>query len=303
MIRQHAKSRKLLTKCSILLLMLCHSSSHAGLIAFDLYNNKSLNLIEYNNPLEGAFSHSIDDTFEKHRQGAGNISEGLIDDSKDRSDSLGLIEKDQDFDEFFAVQDLDNAINPSGQATASWIFDIENSSNLSLSLDIAAMGDFELSDWFRWDYAIDDFDRQTLFELNTEQTKTQAYQMASGAILSLDDPLAIGNPVLGNPVLGDPLFSDRLLNNKFQSFSAPIFGEGFKLKLLFTAQQNGGGEVLAFRNLKIEGQSQLPASAAIPTPATAPLLLIGFCGLWLNRRKKRLGKSRNSRDNHYSSKG
>lgn len=244
---------------------LFHASSHAGLIAFDLYDNRNLNLITYNNPLENAFSHSIDDSFQIHQQGTTNISDGLLDESRSRTDNLGIIEAGKDFAPFFAVQDLANPNNPSGQATASWIFDIEDASDLSVSLDIAAMGDFELSDWFRWDYSIDSHERETLFELNSEQQKTQAYQMASGAVTSLDDPLSIKN---------------ELLDNHFQNFSTAIWGSGLQLKLFFTAQQNGGGEVLAFRNLIIEGEKEPSASAAIPAPTTAALLLLGLCGLW-----------------------
>ncbi len=271
MIRQYNNRRKFWINLSFILLMICHSSSHAGLIAYDLYNNKSLNLIDYQNPFEGAFSHSINDTFQKHQQGVTDVSDGLIEDSISRADTLGIIKESQNFDEFFAVQDLDNSVNPTGRATASWIFDIQNTSDLSLSLDLAAMGDFELSDWFRWDYAIDNFDKKTLFELNSEQSKTQAYQMASGAIISLDDPLSLQN---------------QLLDNHFQNFVAPIMRNGAELKLFFTAQQNGGNEVLAFRNLKIEGERNLQTRAAIASPSTAPLILLGLFALLTHHKRK-----------------
>lgn len=282
MFRRHDHYQSVWPKILILFLMVFHSSTHAGLIAFDLHNNQSLNLLNYNNPHEGAFSHSVDDTFQKHQQGVSNISDGLLDNSKNRRDGLGLIESDRDVDEFFAVQDLNNINNPSGRATASWIFDIEASNSLSLSLDVAAMGDFELSDWFRWDYAIDDFERRTLFEFNSEQSQTQSYQMASGAIVSLDDPL-VRRQSLGNSSLGT-----QSLDNHFRNFTAPILGTGFELKLFFTAQQNGGNEVFAFRNLRVEGERSIQNQVAVSSPSTAPLILLGVCGLWFNRRNKQL---------------
>lgn len=267
----HNQSKKRWSIFWFLSLVFFHTSSHAGLIAFDLYDNKSQNLIEYNNPFQNGFSHSIDDSFQIHQQGATLISDGLLDNSNHQSDQLGLIEAGKDHESFFAVQDLDNPSNPSGQATASWTFDVKDASDLLVSVDIAAMGDFELSDWFRWDYSIDNLERKTLFELNTEQQKTQAYQMASGSTVSLDDPIYVNDQ---NP-------SNGLLNNHFNSFSKQILGTGFQLELFFTAHQNGGSEVLAFRNLIIEGDKNTRSGAAIPAPTTVALLLLGLCGLWV----------------------
>jgi hypothetical protein len=251
--------------------------SHAELIAFDLHNSQSHRLIQYNNPFQNAFTHSIDDSFQVHQLGVSTISSGLLDTSTTGSDSLGLINAEDDFDSFFAVQDVDNPANTKGHATASWVFDISAATNLSLSLDIAAMGDFELSDWFRWDYAIDNLTRQPLFELRSDQTKTQSYQLASGYSTVINDPLSLNN---------------QLLNNHFQTFSGQLFGQGSQLELFFTAQQNGGNEVLAFRNLEVAGQLQPFNGASVPSPSTLSLLLLGI--VWFSRRHFKFARIKNS---------
>ncbi len=243
-----------------------HQVGHADLIAFDLYNSQSHKLIQYNNPFQNAFTHSIDDSFQIQQQGSSTTSAGLLDTSATGSDSMGLINAEHDFDKFFAVQDVDNPANTKGHATASWVFDIKAATDLSFSLDIAAMGDFELSDWFRWDYSIDNLIRKPLFELNSAQSKVQAYQLVSGYTSVINDPLSLNN---------------QLLNNEFQNFSSQLLGTGSQLELFFTAQQNGGSEVLAFRNLKIEGQPQQFDSTSIPNPSTTSLLLLGI--LWFYR--------------------
>jgi len=254
-----------------------HQLAHADLIAFDLYHNQSQKLIHYKNPFQNAFTHSIDDSFQIQQQGSSTISAGLLDTSATGSDSMGLINAEHDFDKFFAVQDVNNPANTKGHATASWVFDIKAATDLSFSLDIAAMGDFELSDWFRWDYSIDNLSRQSLFELNSDQSKVQAYQLASGYTAVINDPLSLNN---------------QLLNNKFQNFSSQLLGTGSQLELFFTAQQNGGSEVLAFRNLKVEGQTQQFDSTSIPSPSTTSLLLLGI--LWFHRSGFRLTTNKHS---------
>jgi hypothetical protein len=67
---------------------------------------------------------------------------------------------------------------------ASWVFDISGASNLSLSIDMGAMGDFEASattgDFFNWSYSIDGGAAQTAFQSSVDEAASQTYTMESG---------------------------------------------------------------------------------------------------------------------------
>lgn len=77
----------------------------------------------------------------------GTVAYDFLDDSANgfEFDDLGIF-KVGDRDKFFATQDNNNGNNPSGQGTATWTFDISGYENLNLSVDLAAVGDFEADD-------------------------------------------------------------------------------------------------------------------------------------------------------------
>tara|TARA_B100000446_G_C10549460_1_gene339737 strand:+ start:424 stop:1380 length:957 start_codon:yes stop_codon:yes gene_type:complete len=267
-------------------------ATQAALIAYDLYSlppnhshplsSKSYRLLNYENPLSHSLSSVIDDNFGVLQQGLQPLSNQLLDQSRTSNDELGIIIEDEDFSPFFAIQDLQNTHNPNGTGQAKWLFDISGTDSLEIQLDIAAMGDFEISDWFRWSYQIDDNPLYPLFKIETDTTQEHSYQLASGANVTLNDPLFLN---------GAPLHND------FTRFTAPLISSGNQLKLTLDAQQNGGNEVLAFRNIGVTGQfTPSVAATAIPLPTSATLLISGLVidGFHLRKKPQLLEQSVNS---------
>ncbi len=232
------------------------SAASAVVIAFDMVGSASQNLNAHTNTWAGAFS-SASDGFEKYRRGvSGTIPGQLLDDtlSSSPADLLGIIDENNT-DTFFGVTDTVNS-NNTNPVSASWEFDITGSTNLSISIDMGAMGDFEASsDSFSWAYSIDGGPLTTLFESLVDEAISQNYALASGTMVSLNDPMTVGGVAL---------------SNQLQSFSSPLPGMGSDLTLVLTADTNGGSEAFAFQNLVIE------SSAPVPEPSTMALLGLGF---------------------------
>ena len=127
------------------------------LVAADLgTGGTSLNLTSFNNPFDGAFG-SAGDGFQVYQRFVSpSIPFALLDDSETifTADTLGIIEE-SDTEPFFGVVDTVNGDNPGGAVSASWVFDVSGFTDLSLAIDIAAMGDFESSDTFSFSVAVD----------------------------------------------------------------------------------------------------------------------------------------------------
>ncbi|MHA3980250.1 endonuclease/exonuclease/phosphatase family protein [Halovulum sp. GXIMD14794] len=171
-------------------------------------------------------------------QRGDSIPFSLADDSLSifASDTLGIVGED-DTDPFFGVTDTENGDN-SGPVSATWTFGIGSQNDLSLSIDMAAMGDFETSDHFIWEVSIDGGDWVTVFTSSVDEDGARDYTMDGGAIVSLNDPMSVN----GTP-----------LTNDFQTVSAALSGTGSELRVRLTAQTDGGSEGMAFRNIAVEG--------------------------------------------------
>lgn len=194
----------------------------------------------------------------------------FIDTSRDSGTETGTgVILDDDFDNFFGVQDLDNSDNPSGAPySASWVFDITGASGaLEMAVDIAAMGDFDdpPSDEYHFEYSFDGTEFSTAlvtdtFNFDTSYTTDPSsfvneidqtvagqdaselppelvYEFASGELAAFNDPLTING---------------EFLNNDLQNFSA-FLGDATsnELTVRFTATTNGDGKAFAFRNLTV----------------------------------------------------
>ncbi len=156
-------------------------------------------------------------------------------------DTLGIIDgATTSTDEVFGIVDTVNNNNTGDSATAEWTFDISGFDNLSLSIDFAAMGDFELSDSFVFSYAIDGGALQTVFQSSVDEAGSQTYTMEGGAVVTLDDPLLINGAVL---------------NDVLQTLTANLTGTGSELTLNLTASTNGADEGFVFDNILIEGDA------------------------------------------------
>lgn len=239
------------------------TTAQADIIAYDMVNSSSLNLTSYTNNAP-TFS-SAADGFGKYQRGvSSSIPYATLDDSLTySSDSLGIIKTDNT-DVFFGVTDTENNDN-TGAVTAVWTFDISNYSDLSLSIDMGAMGDFETSnDFFSWTYSIDGGDTYKAFESTIDEDTSQDYILENSTTYTLDDPMLVGSTIL---------------NDDLQTLTSSITGTGSFLTLILTAETDGGSEAFAFQNLVIEGNP-------VPVPGALWLLGSGLIGLFGLGRKK-----------------
>ncbi|NND61169.1 MAG: PEP-CTERM sorting domain-containing protein [Gammaproteobacteria bacterium] len=180
------------------------------------------------------------------------------------TDSVGIVDSTYAPDnQFFGVVDTVNGNNPDGTATALWTFDIAGYQDLGISIDFAAMGDFEASDMFLFSASIDGGPAQTLFESVYEGALSQNYTMESGANVNLNDPLSL---------------QGTLLNDLLATFSASIAGTGSVLEISLLTEFNGGSEAFMFDNLTVTGVAE---------PGIVLLLGTGLLTLALTRRRRR----------------
>lgn len=98
-------------------------------------------------------------------------------------DDLGIL-RVGDRDKVFAISDLENGDNPTGLGTAVWTFDISGQSNIELSIDMAAQGDFENItnnvDSYNFTYSIDGGSSQSLFTIESDDSQTTTVMLESG---------------------------------------------------------------------------------------------------------------------------
>ncbi len=205
-------------------------------------------------PVAGAFS-SDDDGFQRYEVGmSSSIPGSLVDASASGRpiDSLGIVDESTKLDGWFGITDLDNNENPAGEGTATWEFDIAGASNLTISIDMAAMGDFEgNSDSFEWTYAVDDGPAVSLFTSSVDEAGSATYTLADGDEFLLNDPLLMSD-VDGN---------ETQISNMFQTLSASIDEIGDSLTIQLVASTDGGSEAFAFDNIVIEGVTLVPSDA------------------------------------------
>jgi predicted extracellular nuclease len=210
--------------------------AQAQVVASDMTASTSQNLISFNNPSNGAFA-SPGDGFQKYQRGvSATIPFSVLDDSLVTfpGDTLGIID-DNNVDIFFGVTDTENPDN-SGPVSATWVFNIAGSADLALSIDMGAMGDFEGSDSFTWEYSIDGGPTMTAFTGAADEAGANTYTLAGGAMVTLNDPMTVQGEVLSNVL---------------QTFGTLIAGTGSELTLTLTAATNGGSEAFAFQNIVI----------------------------------------------------
>ncbi|WP_299699008.1 ExeM/NucH family extracellular endonuclease [uncultured Tateyamaria sp.] len=208
-------------------------------IAFDMVGSASLGLLDFVNSAP-TFS-SAGDGFGFFEAGAGSVPFSLVDDSAGSfpSDSLGIIDSSTNTDPFFGATDTVNN-DTSGPVSATWAFDISGFSDLMLSIDAGAMGDFESSDSFTFTYNIDGGTEMSLFDFVADEAASLDYTLAGGSVETLSDPLTLAG-------------SGEVLSNVLQTLTGSIEGTGSTLNLTFTAETDGGSEAFAFQNLVIEG--------------------------------------------------
>jgi hypothetical protein len=210
------------------------TQTRAQVVASDLTGSTSTNLTSYTNPYTDAFT-SAGDGFQKYRRGvSATIPFSVLDDSLASfpSDSLGIID-DNNLDEFFGVTDTVNG-DTSGPVSATWVFDITGAADLALSIDMGAMGDFEASDTFVWNYSIDGGPTEIAFANSVDESTNNIYTLAGGSSFDLNDPMTM---------------QGEILNNVLQTYSTLLAGTGSSLTLTLTASTNGRGDRRQCREL------------------------------------------------------
>lgn len=249
-------------------LLFMASPAQADVIGFDMVGSASQNLNSFTNSFAGAFT-SPGDGFQKYQRGvSASIPLSLLDDSLSifPPDGLGIIDE-TNTDEFFGIADTLNGDNPTGEAFATWKFDISGFGNLSVSIDAGAMGDFEATnDSFVWSASIDGDPFVDLFTSSVDEDGSLTYTLSGGGMFTLNDPMEVGG---------------LTLSNILQTLSSPLAGQGSELTLRLDANTNGGGEAMAFQNIVIEGDA-----LQVPEPGTLAIFVIALGGLGVLARRR-----------------
>ena len=228
------------------------------------------NLSFAQSPVQGAF-HQAGDAFEVLQVDVSpEIPDQFLDETTagHPSDELGVVNSHPvagKLDAWFGIVDLRNPDNTSGTGTITWEFDISGFSDISVSVDMAAMGDFDFTgaenpDAYDWTWSIDGGVPVALFTSSINEDISLDYTMASGKVVNYTDPM---------------LMNGTCLNNNFQTISGMVVGTGDVLTVTLNGESDGHNEVYAFDDIVIEG---------VPEPAMLVLVAVG--GLTVIRRRR-----------------
>ena len=152
-------------------------------------------------------------------------------------DSLGIIPPSKT-DLFLGFQDTSNSDNPNagGEVSTTWTVSTAGMTDLSLSFEIAVMGDFESSDVLSFTASFDGGAEETLFTSEVDTAGTATYTFDDGSTVVLDDPLTIDG---------------QIVSNVFQTFTFPISGIGSQLTLTLNYDTDAESEVHAIDNVSV----------------------------------------------------
>lgn len=199
--------------------------------------------------------------------GPADLYDETVDDpnnpgTPDPGDGTGIIRSTKT-DSFFGIADTTNGDNSTGEVTYTVTFDISSGFTLTeMTIDFAAMGDFESGDIFSVRYSIDGAALITAFTGAANETiDNYTYTLEDGTTRQENDPYTMNNVIL---------------DNNLTTLSAPLSGTGNSLAVTFDAITNGGDEVIVFDNIVING---------IPEPSAALLSILGGLGFLARRRR------------------
>ena len=253
----------LLVALSLYLLVGLPTQLKADVVAFDMVGSASQNLVSFTDDPAIPFS-SAGDGFNKFQRGvSASIPFAVVDDSAGSfpADTQGIV-KTGNTDEFFGIVDTNNGDTAGRDVVATWVFDIGGASDLALSIDMGAMGDFEAAnDYFNWSYSIDGSPAATAFASTVDESASNTYTMEGGATVTLDDPM---------------LMDGVVLTNDLTPFFTALAGTGSQLTLILTANTDGGSEAVAFQNLIISAGTPPPLAIAFDMVGSASQNLVSF---------------------------
>ncbi|MDZ4656360.1 MAG: hypothetical protein SH868_02150 [Bythopirellula sp.] len=217
-----------------------------GVVAKDTFDEDE-NLLSYSQtPLANTFT-DPQDGFQQYQVGVStSIPNALKDDSTNgfSIDAIGVVNTAVKTDIWFGINDLENGNNPGGTGSVVWEFDVSGAIDMQVSIDMAAMGDFEDGeDTYNWTYQIDDGPILELFTSSVDNNHPNVpYTMADGDVVNLPDPLFM-------TTAQDETVQ---LTNSFQTLTSLISGLGDVLTITLDVVNNAD-EPYAFDNLIIEG--------------------------------------------------
>lgn len=152
-------------------------------------------------------------------------------------------------DLFLGFADTTNDDNTSGEVSVTWSVSAAGFTDLSLSFEIAAMGDFEASDVLTFTASFDGGPAETLVTSTFEDTPD-----GDMFTYTLDDGSLAIAPFQADTTINDPFVVDgQLVINELQAFTFPITGTGSQLTLTLTYDTNGTGEPMAIDNVSVSG--------------------------------------------------
>lgn len=259
--------KNLSTLCALCAGLSLASATTAAEIAFDRFGGDDLGLVSFTG--EESYS-SPGDGFQEYNSG-DSAPFALIDASVGTflTDTLGIIVDDVNgaYDAAFGAVDVVNGDNPDGTGTAVWTFDTTGASDLVVSFDMAAMGDFESSN-DGWTIEIDvDGSLAATFTTSIDEDGDLDYTLADGDVFNLSDPM---------------LLEGTVLSNVFTTFSTGNLGAGDEVTFTFSGSGDGGSEAVALDNIVIEG-------TVIPEPASLAIVLLGASMAGAVSMRSRLG--------------
>jgi len=173
-------------------------------------------------------------------------------------DNQGAIPCAYDGGNFFGMVDTENPDNM-GPVMAEWEFDISSSPVNQVTIDFAAMGDFENSnDNLNFEYSVDGGAYEPLFMLTPDEDINAEYTLFDGDVFTLNDPMTLDGVVIINQL------------TTFTKDFPTVSGSTFSIRL--TGMGDGGSEAVAFDNISINNAS----AAAIPTMGEWALFLFSL---------------------------
>lgn len=233
-------------------LCLANNPPSPDAVAWDMVNSTSQRLISFETDAAPFISPA--DCFGKKQRGVdATIPFGALDDSLTifPDDDQGII-GESNTEQFFCIVDTINDQNQ-GVLAATWAFDISNVTELSLSLDLGAMGNFETTDQFELSYQVDGNEAVTFLQSSVTLSETHTYFMDDGEAITLDDPIFVNGV---------------MLDNNLQTFTEPISPTGSLLTLVLSATVSADTDAVVMQNLiveGVEGETPLPVEKLLIT--------------------------------------
>jgi hypothetical protein len=238
---------------------------------FDANSVGGRNLSYSQSPSQGLFSIAGDGFGIYQVDVTDPLPDQFLDQTTDGSpsDNIGVVNShpvNGKLDRWFGAVDVFNPNNPEGTASATWEFDISGYTDISVGIDMAAMGrfldtGFGHPDSYNWTWSVDGAPEVPLFTSSINLDGSVIYTMAGGQEVTWDDPL---------------LMNGTTLSNAFQTITADAPGTGNVGTLTLHAEGDGHLKVYVIDDIVVEG--------IIPEPASLALLTIG--GLLTLRRRR-----------------